>query len=243
MNQDAFADRIECLFPNSFSALSACFALPQRVFSFLALGDVDYVRQNKRAFISANRIQTDLDRYFASIFVAAIQIAARAHRSRRRLMKEFSAMTGMSGAIALRHQQFHRLAEQLGSRVTKKFFGLCVDESYATVVIDHQHRARRRLDDQSNSFLGGADGFQQPLVIKGQRGQRRQIFKPLFIFVGERMRRAISDDERAQHFATRLERRKREVAHAFGRMYHEILGWKFVSHAEAFDNRCPISCE
>src|SRR3954464_2994668 len=101
VNQNALADRIKCLFPNSLTTLSAIFAFTQRVLGFFALGDIDNVGQNIIAFISPYGIQTDLDRDFTSVFAAAIQIATCSHNPSNRITQKAFPLSSMRRQQAL----------------------------------------------------------------------------------------------------------------------------------------------
>ena len=99
VNQDAFANRIERLFPDSLAQASALLAFAQRIFVFFSFGNVDDVSQDEDTFIRLNRIETDLDRHFAAVLTSSIKITPGTHRTRGWLKKETRALLGMGGAV------------------------------------------------------------------------------------------------------------------------------------------------
>ena len=54
-------------------------------------------------------------------------------------------MTGVGAAIALRHEHFNRLIQQLGPRITEELLGQSVNESDPALLINRQHCARRSV--------------------------------------------------------------------------------------------------
>src|SRR5207253_2045135 len=150
------------LFPDFLSAAGTFFAFTQHVFSFLALGNVDDVSQHECAFIRLNRIETDLNWHFSAVLAPAIQITARAHRARGRLLNKARSMFRMNGAITFGHELFDRMSEQLRARVAEELFGLGIDEVNAALFIDHHHSAGRRFNNDAKSFLAGAYCFNEP---------------------------------------------------------------------------------
>ena len=72
----------------------AVLAFAQRGFRRFSLGNIDYRREHHCSFIGVDRVQTDLDRELAAILLATIQIAPRAHRSRRGFLKNAARSPG-----------------------------------------------------------------------------------------------------------------------------------------------------
>src|SRR5271163_1311414 len=72
----------------------AVLAFAQRGFRRLSLGDIDDCRKDHWSVIGVDRVQTDLDRELAAILLLTVEIAPRAHRSRRRIFEKSRSKSG-----------------------------------------------------------------------------------------------------------------------------------------------------
>ena len=60
----------------------------------------------------------------------------------------------MMAPETLRDQHFDRLIDEIFSQKAEELFGLSVDEDDLAAVVDHDHGARGRFDDQAEALFG-----------------------------------------------------------------------------------------
>ena len=84
----------------------------------------------------------------------------------------------MPSSEAGRYQEVHGLADQLAPRVAKQPFGCDVGQQDEAVAVDHQHRARRVLDQRAKALLAGTQ-------IAGQFPGKRFRLRTDFGAMGE----------------------------------------------------------
>ena len=114
-------------------------ALPHDLLRPLPLGDVDDRRQDERPLGGPDRVQPDLHRELGPVLAPPEQLPARAHRAARRRVEELVAQGGVSVSRRWRHQDLHRLAEQLVRLVTEEGLRLVVGQGDPAVPSHHDH--------------------------------------------------------------------------------------------------------
>ena len=88
-------------------------------------------------------------------FLEAIKLAAGAHRPGPGLSIKSLAQSGMMGPIPRRYEHFDGLTEEFRPRIAEHPLGLGIDHDNGARPVNHDHGARRSLDDQPEPPLGG----------------------------------------------------------------------------------------
>src|SRR5207249_8001475 len=115
-----------------------------------ALGDVPDGSRYKLLLLGLHRSQADFGRKFRSVFAAAVEVKTHSHGPRARLGEVAVAMVGMKGAVAVGHEDFDGLTEQLLALIAEKFLRLAIDEHDAPVLADDYHGIRRGLQQPAH---------------------------------------------------------------------------------------------
>src|ERR1041385_8125076 len=131
-------------------------AFAQGMFRCLSLGDVDDGCHHHQPVLCLNRIEPDLDRELLTALLEPVEISSGSPPPGAASSKKRCPHLGMCGAEALRHQHLDRASQQLGSRVSKNALGLGIDHHNGTAGSDHDHRIRRKLDDETVASFSAA---------------------------------------------------------------------------------------
>src|SRR6516225_4908270 len=152
-------------------------ALLKRSLGGLALGDVDNRSEYHESLIGLDRVQADLDREFATVLLAAEEIAPEPHRPWPRIGEKTGTHFHVTTAESFRNEHFYGLTQQLGARIFKYPLGLSIHQDNLACPVDHHHGVRRSLDNKLEASLRSALVFR--LVPGGEfLGERASCILP-----------------------------------------------------------------
>ncbi len=137
-----------------------------------ALGDVAYGGRDEQALVGLQRGQGDLDGELGPVLASRVQVSGQTHRAGAWFADIAVAEGHVHAGVAVRHQDLHRLTDELGALVAEQLLELGVDQDDRTVTVDDDHPVGRGLE-QSAEELGLAVllvGLAQP-----DRNQRTPV--------------------------------------------------------------------
>ena len=114
----------------------------------LALRDVADHAGHERAAGCCDRAEADLDREFGSVLAQRNQVEAGTHRSQRGSALERQPVFAMLAADPLRQQLFNWPPQQLVPLVAEHTLCLAVDDGDLAILVDDDHRIRRRFQQR-----------------------------------------------------------------------------------------------
>src|SRR6516165_9772218 len=119
-----------------------------------AFGNIDHCSKHHKALIGLDWVQADLDREFATVFLATEQIAPGPHWARSRLGKKCLAQPRVITAEPFRDEHFYPLPQKLGARILEHPLGLSIHHDNLACSVDHHYGIRRGLDNESEAPFG-----------------------------------------------------------------------------------------
>src|SRR5450432_2874163 len=129
--------------------------LTERLRGATALADIRYEGQCRSDSAFLDKTETDLQREFGAVFLAAANFD---HRPFMRMRKAGSLMLRISCPVAFRQDDGQWLADQFVAAVTEHLFGAGVHEGDAPRLVDGHHTRRCRIEPSTESaFVGVGD--------------------------------------------------------------------------------------
>src|SRR5688572_2479471 len=101
------------------------------------LGDVDNSHQNSLTPWSVNRVETDLDRKFATVFPKAVQFSTAPHPSFIRTGKETFLLARLFATKPFWYQKLNRLPHQLVTAVTEQLLDMSIHQRDVSFLVDN----------------------------------------------------------------------------------------------------------
>ena len=132
------------------------------------LGDIADRGGDQHSLFRVQWAEADLHGKLGAILSPPVQLQLRPHWSCPRLCGKALPMAGVRLAKALRHQQVHRLTQQLLAPIAEQLLGLGVDHYDLAAVVDDHHRVRGRLQQPAEHLFARsrrADGFRSMIWL------------------------------------------------------------------------------
>jgi hypothetical protein len=130
---------------NADGCIICCFEdVPELGFATPALGDLSNRSRDYETPVQARRRQGDLDGKIGAVPAPGCHVHRR-HRPEQPIAKVGGSLSGIDAAKCTRHQELHRLADQLLPPVAEERLCSRVHKQDGAVAVDADDRARNRL--------------------------------------------------------------------------------------------------